>query len=253
MLLHCIEQGIRSAIAYLTVWTEVPLSMIVKWWGWFILPLVVWLLLLVSGAYYGTLWIKALLEGSNWGMWSWVQGGLIAMGAVLMLLLISVLYRYTALIIAAPFISAMTTKMAKILRVEAYLKDQQRGIWDDWYRGVAVALSALWRELAWTVLLIVLMLITGWGVLFTPLLFAVQAYYAGIAHADYILEHFYDKRQTWQYVEEHRCAIFANGAVFLALLSIPCVGWIVGEGLAAMAFAWFFLSNLAHPPTATTR
>jgi len=243
---ECIEQGLRAVLAYWNMWWQVPLSSMVKLWGWLLGPLVVWLLLLAAGAYWGVVWLKALLEESNGDMWTWLQGGLILLSTVLLFMLISVLYRYTALIIAAPFISAMTGQIAKWLRVEGYLKNQRRSIWEDWYRGIAVALSTLWRELVWTSILIVLMLITGWGALFTPVLFVVQAYYAGVAHADYILEHFYDKRQTWRYVRMHRCAVFANGAVFLALLTVPCVGWILGEGLAAMAFAWFFLSTLAH-------
>ncbi len=248
MLLDCIEQGIRSAIAYLTVWSEVPWSSIVRWWLWWLGALVLWLIVFVGALAAGAFGLKVLIEELPWDIWSWLQGVLIALGTVLMLFLLSVLYRYTALIVAAPFISLMTREMAQILRVEVRLKDRQRSIWEDWYRGLSVALSVLWRELAWTVLLLALLLITGWGVVFTPLLFAVQAYYAGIAHADYIFEHFYDKRQTWQYVKAHRCAILANGTVFLVvILFIPCVGWLVGEILAAMAFAWYFLSDLAHP------
>lgn len=247
MLPVCIEQGIRSAIAYLTVWSEVPWSSIVRWWLWWLGALVLWLMVFMGALAVGAFGLKVLIEELPWDIWSWLQGVLIALGTLLMLLFLSVMYRYTALVVAAPFISIMTGEMARLLHVDVRLKARQRSIWGEWYRGLSVALSALWRELAWTVFLLALILITGWGVVFTPLLFVVQAYYAGVAHADYILEHFYDKRQTWQYVREHRCAILANGTVFLVvILFIPCVGWLVGEILAAMAFAWFFLTDMAH-------
>jgi CysZ protein len=105
----------------------------------------------------------------------------------------------------------------------------------DIARGIRIALRNVVRELVFTAILLLLSLLPGLVIVTTPLILVVQAYYMGFGNMDYYMERHLGVKAAATYVRRHKWLAITNGAIFLALLAIPFVGFLIAPALGATA------------------
>lgn len=146
------------------------------------------------------------------------------------------IFKYVILIITAPIMSVLSEK---IEFAETGMKvDESLSIWKQLYlvgRGTQIAVSNLTREIIITVILLVLSLIPGFVVFTTPLIFTVQAYYAGFGNLDFFMERRFNRKDSRAFVSRHKGMAIANGGIFLMLLLVPFLGPFLAPSFAAVA------------------
>lgn len=153
------------------------------------------------------------------------------------LVLAIVLYKYIVLISVSPIMSPLSERI-ELYHEAADHKARPLSLaqWAaDIARGVRIALRNIVRELGITFFLILISFVPGLAVVTAPLIFLVQAYYAGFGNMDYYLERHTGVKAAATYVREHKWLAIGNGAVFLLLLAIPFVGFFIAPALGATA------------------
>ena len=199
-------------------------------------------ILLIIGAAFGsfsladnvagllTSWLD-FLPDSSWiaNLTEWLSG-------ILMFLLFLVIYKYIVLIVMAPFMSPLSEDL------ENHLNDEYEPIpftlnqaLKDLIRGLRINVRNLFRELFYTILLFFASLIPGVGLITAPLLFIVQAYYAGFGNMDYFLERHFGVSDSTRFVRDFKGLAIGNGIFFLLLLMIPFLGVFLAPTLATAA------------------
>ncbi len=147
-----------------------------------------------------------------------------------------ILYKYILLICISPFMGPLSAKVEAIITGEATsskfsLKQTSYEI----IRGIRLSIRNVIRELAVTLLLVLIGLIPIFTVFIAPLIFLVQSYYAGFANFDYYLERRANLSQSIRYVKQNRGLAIGNGAGFMLLLLIPVLGLFLAPVMATVA------------------
>jgi CysZ protein len=147
-----------------------------------------------------------------------------------------VLFKQIVLAVSAPVMSPLSEKVERYLAGDAYpeVRFSVSRALSDLVRGLVIALRNIFRELFFTLLLLVIGLIPLFS-FFTPfLIFIVQAYYAGFGNIDYMLERHLRVGESVRFVRRNRMLAIGNGSVFLLLL-LSGVGFIFALPLATVA------------------
>jgi len=158
------------------------------------------------------------------------------MTRVLLWIIIIFIFKYIVLIITAPIMSILSEKVEQ--RETGLEIDQGLSIWKQLYlvgRGTRIAISNLGRELSITIVLLLLSLIPGAVIITTPLIFAVQSYYAGFGNLDFFMERRFNTKDSRKFVSRHKGIAIANGSIFLILLIIPLAGPFLAPSFASIA------------------
>lgn len=166
----------------------------------------------------------------------WLSKLIRAVSVVLLWTIVVFIFKYLVIIIIAPIMSILSEKVEQLETGKPL--DLKLSIWDQLYlmlRGLRLALSNIGRELTLTFILLLLSLIPGFIIFTTPMIFVVQAYYAGFGNLDLFMERHFDVKGSRAFVGRHKAASVANGAVFLALLLIPFVGAFLAPAISTMA------------------
>ena len=145
-------------------------------------------------------------------------------------------FKYIILIINAPIMSVLSEKVESAETGEEL--DLKLSIWKQLYlvgRGTRLAISNLIRELTITIALLLLSLIPGAVLITTPLIFMVQAYYAGFGNLDLFMERRFNRKDSRAFVSRHKGVAIANGSIFLLLLLIPFLGPFLAPSFATVA------------------
>lgn len=146
------------------------------------------------------------------------------------------LFKYILFIVMSPFMSLFSEDIEH--DIESNLETQKfklNNFVSDIIRGIRITLRNLWRELLIIILLFIISFIPGAQVITAPLIFIVQAYYAGFGNMDYTLERYYNVSQTATFVKRNKIMAIANGSIFLFILSIPVLGWFLAVPLGTSA------------------
>ncbi len=181
----------------------------------------------------GEEYVKTFLE--------YVSGGLV-------LVLGFLLFKYILLVLISPFVGPLSAKVETIItnRSEAS-KFSIKQISYEMIRGVRIASRNITRELIITLFLLLLGLIPLITIFITPLIFLVQAYFAGFANFDYFLERRATVSQSVKYIKRHRWQAIGNGTAFLLLLIIPLVGLFFAPVLGTIAATQTAIKNNDAP------
>lgn len=210
-----------------------------------------WPFYLLSGAISTVLGVVlvygSLSYGDDFGVWassfiswewaaSWINKIGAFAGRTLAVVLSLILYKYLVLIIVSPIMSPLSA------RIENRIKGRHSksgfsivSFSKEMLRGFRVALRNVSRELFYSLLLVIISFIPGMAIITTPLLFLVQAYYAGFANMDYYMERHYSVRDSVTFVRQNRGLAIGNGSIFLLVLLIPFFGFLIAPGLSATA------------------
>ena len=175
----------------------------------------------------------------SWWKWEWGQNIVRKIshwiaGLAILLGLFSV-YKYINLVLMAPFMSPVSEKIESGMTGVEEFDFNLTKMFRDIIRGLRINLRNLFRELLYTLGLFILSLIPGIAVFTTPLLFCVQAYYAGFGNMDYTLERHFGVKGSIHFVSRNKGIALGNGAVFLFLFMIPIAGMFLAPMLGTVA------------------
>jgi len=135
-----------------------------------------------------------------------------------------VVYRHVVMAFSAPFMSPVSEKIEEHYLGNVYT-DSKFSI--TFARAMKINIRNLFKEILFIIPLFILSLIPVIGIVFTGLIFLIQAYYAGFGNMDYTLERHYNYKDSITFVKRHKGIAIGNGMVFMLLLMIPVVGIIL--------------------------
>lgn len=144
--------------------------------------------------------------------------------------------KYLLLIIVSPIMSYMSDSIERQINHNySSPKFTLATLVSDFTRSLRINLRNLSKELLITVVLLLIGLFPGVAVVTTPLIFIVQAYYAGFGLLDYWMERHYRVADSIGYVRSHRLDAIGLGAVYLGMLLLPVIGAVIAPVLGATA------------------
>ncbi len=133
------------------------------------------------------------------------------------------------MIVLSPFMGSLSEKVNAVINGDIREKPSKLQFVNDMLRGIYLAIRNLFRELFFSLLILLLgLLIPFLSVLSPFLLFVIQAYYAGFGNLDYYMEGKYTSRESVRLVKRNKGMAIGNGIPFILLLLIP----VLGVGLA---------------------
>lgn len=195
-----------------------------KLWSYFLLPgmISVGMMMVIALIIWFTFDDMGNWISSAWP-WEWgkevvdVTGGIVY--SLLLIAIFGISLRYIIIMALGPFLSPMSEKIEFSINQRRYqvngLKDNAKLVG----RGVSVALSLLFFELLFTIPLYVLMLIPGTAVVLVPLVFIIQAYYAGRGNMDFILERRFTVIPSLRVSKKYKWLAIGNGLVYMLMLT----------------------------------
>lgn len=205
------------------------------------LPIVVYLSLFV-----GFIWL-IINNLSRWlnlvlGWFGYSVGELETWGFVVAILLqiimfffMSSLFKYTVLILLAPFLAFLSEKVEKD-RMGTDFDFSLSQMLKDIVRAVRINLWNFIREMAITIGLAFLAFIPVVGLMSPIALFMVQSYFLGYGLMDYNAERWrWSSSTTESWMRRHKSAVAAVGLAFHGLFLIPFLGWIFAPSWSVIA------------------
>jgi len=145
-------------------------------------------------------------------------------GGALIIVFGVVVYRHVVMAFSAPFMSPVSEEIEKYYLGDVHT-DSEFSI--TLARAIRINGRNLFKEILFIIPLFFLSLIPVIGVVFTVLIFLIQAYYTGFGNMDYTLERHYNYKDSIAFVKQHRGIAIGNGIVFMLLLMIPVIGIIL--------------------------
>jgi len=181
------------------------------------------------GDWIGQIWIW------DWGR-SWFDKIADGLAVISTVLIFFFTFKYIVFILMSPLLSWVSGRMEK--KMLGVVRQSELNLFQEFLRGIRLALRNIVREL----LLVVILLVLG---VFLPFLswlipvcvFLVQAYYAGFGNMDYTLERYGGINESINIVRSKKGFAIGNGAVFLLILSIPVIGMLLAPFLGAVSAA----------------
>lgn len=200
-----------------------------KLWKYFIIPII------ISISVFALIYISAWAWSDNLGgwlssFWSWDFGketfrsisNFIAGIVITTLGLIS--YKHIIMALASPFMSPVSEKIEAYYTGQPSKNYRNTTFGQQLMRSIRISLRNLFKELSYTLPILLLKFIPVVNIFSTALLFLVQAYYAGFANLDYTFERHLSYRESVSFIRKHRGLAIGNGIGFLLILFIPIVG-----------------------------
>lgn len=144
------------------------------------------------------------------------------------------IFKYILLVAMSPILSMVSEKIEKELSGTT----QSQSILEvgaSILRGIKFSGRNLFRELFIVAILFLLSLFPLFTIITAPLIFIVQAFYAGCGNMDYTMERYFNVAESMAFAKKHRGLAVANGSVFLGLLLIPVLGLLIAPMFAAVS------------------
>lgn len=171
-------------------------------------------------------WFSSLL--TSWIPWEWSGESTLYHWfiQILTFLLLFGVYKYIALGVLAPVMSLLSEKLEIVISPDKK-KPASSGLIKGTIRGIRVNIVNLGKEFMYTILLLLLSLIPGAALITTPLIFAVQCYYAGYGVMDFYLERYAGFSTSNRIVQREKWFALSTGVFFVLLFTIPFIGLIL--------------------------
>ena len=203
-----------------------------KLWKYFVIPVI------ISFVVFILIFVSAYGLSDNLGewfaqIWPWEFGKetftaiSTFIGGIIIFALGLIMYKHIIMALSSPFMSPVSEKIETYFTgkpAENYVKTN---FTKQLVRGIRIGMRNLFRELLYTIPILLLKFIPVVNIFSTALLFLVQAYYAGFANMDYTLERHFKYKDSVAFIRKHRGLAIGNGIGFLLLLLIPVVGVIL--------------------------
>lgn len=170
--------------------------------------------------------------------WGWlvalstiiVKAGLVA--------IFFIVFKYLMLIFTAPMMSMLSEDVESTLDGDYIsIPFSTKKALSDLGRALKLSSRNILREVFYTLGLLLLGLFPLFAIASAPLIFLVQAYFAGFGNMDFYLERHYNSKNTIRFVALNKGLAMGNGTCYVLLLAIPILGAFFAPVLGATAAA----------------
>lgn len=175
-----------------------------------------------------------LLGLSPWEIkYDFITTGIEWITRLILFVLAVLVFKYIVLIITSPLMSLVSDSVEKYETGNSPkpVGSNLRGL----ARGLALSSRNITKELLYTLPMLVLSLIPGLAIIMTPIIFLIQAFYAGFGNIDFYMERRYNVKESKAYIKAHRGLAIGNGCIFLGLLLIPILGVFLAPTVATIS------------------
>ena len=171
--------------------------------------------------------------------WDWGKESFTSFSTVVGLIIIVVigfiLYKHIVMALSAPFMSPVSEKIEAHLTGNVNHEHRITSFKEQLWRGIRLNTRNLFKELLFSVPLLLLKFIPGVNIISAILLLLVQAYYTGFGNIDYTLERHYKYNESIKFVRKNRGIAIGNGIIFMLFMFIPVIGIIIVLPLSVTA------------------
>lgn len=163
--------------------------------------------------------------------WSWDFGKetintvSMILGGIILISIGLILFKHLVMILSAPFMGPISKKIEDDF-IGVTSQVQVSSPLTLMFRSVKISSRNLFRELLFSIPILLLGLIPFIGFFSLIFLFLMQAYFAGFGNMDYTLERHFSYQKSIQFVKENKGIAIGNGLVFMLFLLIPFIGII---------------------------
>ena len=163
--------------------------------------------------------------------WSWDFGKetintvSMILGGIILISIGLILFKHLVMILSAPFMGPISKKIEDDF-IGVTSQVQVSSPLTLMFRSVKISSRNLFRELLFSIPILLLGIIPFIGFFSLIFLFLMQAYFAGFGNMDYTLERHFSYQKSIQFVKENKGIAIGNGLVFILFLLIPFVGII---------------------------
>lgn len=151
-------------------------------------------------------------------------------------LIVFFVYKYLLLIFLSPVLSIISEKIEVQL---THIKGKRFSLFGEIFRAIRFNLRNLYKELFYTVMLI----LAGFIPAFTPfapiVIFLVQAYYLGIGFMDFYMERHFSFKESIEEGKRNRLWLTGMGAAVGIAIIVPFIGFFIAPVLATVAATEF--------------
>lgn len=184
---------------------------------------------------------KPVANGSGWALVkAWLlQGTQFVLALVVKIYLfftMARISRYLTLALVSPVLAFLSERCDTLLTGRSFDFSLPR-LLREMLRGILITLRNALAELLLLLLCVVLSFVfPPLGLVLSPLMFCISAYYMGFSMMDYICErHGLGLRESVQYVRRRWYIAVGNGTVFSLLFLIPVAGAVLAPILGTVA------------------
>ena len=163
--------------------------------------------------------------------WSWDFGKEtintvnMILGGIILISTGLILFKHLVMILSAPFMGPISKKIEDDF-IGVTSQVQVSSPLTLMFRSLKISSRNLFRELLFSIPILLLGLIPFIGFFSLIFLFLMQAYFAGFGNMDYTLERHFSYQKSIQFVKKNKGIAIGNGLVFMLFLLIPFVGII---------------------------
>ncbi len=209
-------------------------------WKYFTIPILISIVTGVSifiAAYFLSGYVGSFIA-KLW-VWKWGAEGFAKVstvfGGIFILIIGLLIYKHIVMALSAPFMSPVSEKIEAHLLGENSHIHRDTSFREQLARGIRINIRNFGKELLFTIPLLMLSLIPVVGLVFTILIFVLQAYYVGFGNMDYTMERHFKYKESVSFVKKHRGTAIGNGLIFVGLLFIPILGLIITLPISVVA------------------
>ena len=201
-----------------------------KLWRFFMIPMLISVVVFLSVVLVSISFSEVIgLYISSF--WSWDFGKetintvSMILGGVILISIGLILFKHLVMILSAPFMGPISKKIEDDF-IGVTSQVQVSSPLTLMFRSVKISSRNLFRELLFSIPILLLGIIPFIGFFSLIFLFLMQAYFAGFGNMDYTLERHFSYQKSIQFVKANKGIAIGNGLVFMLFLLIPFVGII---------------------------
>ena len=201
-----------------------------KLWRFFMIPMLISVVVFLSVVLVSISFSEVIgLYISSF--WSWDFGKEtintvnMILGGIILISTGLILFKHLVMILSAPFMGPISKKIEDDF-IGVTSQVQVSSPLTLMFRSLKISSRNLFRELLFSIPILLLGLIPFIGFFSLIFLFLMQAYFAGFGNMDYTLERHFSYQKSIQFVKKNKGIAIGNGLVFMLFLLIPFVGII---------------------------
>ena len=201
-----------------------------KLWRFFMIPMLISVVVFLSVVLVSISFSEVIgLYISSF--WSWDFGKetintvSMILGGIILISIGLILFKHLVMILSAPFMGPISKKIEDDF-IGVTSQVQVSSPLTLMFRSLKISSRNLFRELLFSIPILLLGLIPFIGFFSLIFLFLMQAYFAGFGNMDYTLERHFSYQKSIQFVKKNKGIAIGNGLIFMLFLLIPFVGII---------------------------
>ncbi len=173
----------------------------------------------------------------DWTQGSWVISLLLGISSIFIFIAV---FKYIIIVLLSPLLSYISEKAE--MQETGNQVESSFSFLNATSRSIRINTRNMLKELILSVFLFVLSFIPGVNFISIPLLFMVQAYFAGFGIMDFYLERHHEIKESIGIVYKNKWAAMSLGSLFLIVISIPILGAILAPYYATIVGTRYFAS-----------